>query len=201
MPTIGPIAARLLVVGLAPGRSGANRTGIPFVGDASGDWLFEALETHGVADGVTAAVSTRGAEASVPHLGCCRITNAVRCLPPQNRPTGVERQSCLDYLERDLGLLCRGGRRRAPVAVLALGRFAHDAVLKALRRPGRAAPFAHGALHGLAPNVTLADSYHCSRYNTQTGRLTRPMFHRVLRRLRELLDAGLECGSAREDRY
>lgn len=201
MPAIGPIAARLLVVGLAPGRNGANRTGIPFFGDASGDWLFEALATHGFAEGVNAALSTRRVEARVPQLQGCRITNAVRCLPPQNRPTAAERQSCLDYLERDLGLLFRGGRRRAPVAVLALGRFAHDAVLKALRRPGHAAPFAHGALHGLAPNVTLADSYHCSRYNTQTGRLTRPMFDRVFRRLRELLDAGLERGSAREDRH
>ncbi len=176
---VGPRDGRLLVVGLAPGRHGAHRTGRPFWGDESGDWLYAALQRHGFAE-----VAGAGRP---PRLLNCRITNAVRCLPPGNRPTPAERKQCAAYLYRDLGLLCRGGRRRRPVAILALGRVAHDATLAALARRLASVPFGHGTLHDLAPRVHLVDSYHCSRYNTRTGRLTRPMFDLVFERLKSQL--------------
>jgi uracil-DNA glycosylase family 4 len=152
------------VVGLAPGRTGANRTGIPFTGDDSGTFLF---------DGLAAAGLTRR-----------RITNAVRCLPPGNRPGGDELRRCTPYLERELGELLRGGRRRRPVAVLALGALAHGAVLRALRLRPVDVPFGHGAEHVLAPGALLVASYHPSRLNTRTGRLTAAGFATVLGRVR-----------------
>ncbi|MCC5885321.1 MAG: uracil-DNA glycosylase [Gammaproteobacteria bacterium] len=174
----GPTKSRLLIVGLAPGRLGAHRTGRPFWGDDSGDWLHEALLRHGFA---------RAREGGrPPALKGCRITNAVRCLPPGNRPTSAERRRCSVFLQRDLGELCGGGRRQRPVAILALGRFAHEAVLLGLGRGLSGLPFFHGAEHPLAKGVTLVDSYHCSRYNTRTGRLTWPMFDAVFERLEAL---------------
>lgn len=176
---VGPPDGRLLVVGLAPGRRGAHRTGRPFWGDDSGDWLHAALLRHGFAE---AAGTGRP-----PRLLDCRITNAVRCLPPGNRPTPAERKQCAAYLFRDLGLLCRGGRRRRSVAILALGRVAHDAILAVLGQPLSSMPFGHASLHDLGSRVYLVDSYHCSRYNTRTGRLTRPMFDLVFERLKSCL--------------
>ncbi len=168
--------SRLLVVGLAPGRLGAHRTGHPFWGDDSGDWLYDALLRYGYAEA--------GEAGRPPRLKDCRITNAVRCLPPGNRPTPAERRQCSTFLERDLGELCRGGRRRRPVAVLALGHFAHEAVLSSLGLRLASLPFAHGAAHRLAGGLALVDSFHCSRYNTRTGRLTRSMFDAVFEQLK-----------------
>ncbi len=180
VPPWGARSARLLVVGLAPGRTGANRTGIPFTGDDSGEFLFAGLERFGFAE-------ARPASAPGPRrfrLRDVRITNAVRCLPPGNRPLPAELRDCRPFLQRELGELLAGGRRRRPVAVLALGRVAHEAVLDALARPRRTFPFAHDAAHALASGALLVDSFHPSRYNTCTGRLTVPMFDAVLARLR-----------------
>lgn len=179
VPSVGPATARLLIVGLAPGRMGAHRTGRPFFGDDSGAWLYDALIRFGFA-------TARG-PGRAPRLRNCRITNAVRCLPPDNRPLPEERRRCQPHLLRDLGLLCRSGRRRRSVVILALGGIAHDAVLFALGRPGSAAGFGHGAEHTLAPGVHLLDSYHCSRYNTRTGRLTPSAFDAVFDRIIHLL--------------
>lgn len=154
---------------------GAHRTGRPFFGDDSGVWLHDALIRYGFAE-------DRG-PTRAPRLHHCRITNAVRCLPPGNRPTPEERRRCAPYLLRELGTLCRGGRRRRDVVVLALGRIAHDAILSAVERPVASAAFAHGAEHALGRGVHLLDSYHCSRYNTRTGRLTRSMFDAVFDRI------------------
>lgn len=175
VPSVGSRNARLLIVGLAPGRLGAHRSGRPFWGDDSGDWLHTALLRHGFAE-----AAGRGRP---PRLTACRITNAVRCLPPDNRPTPAERRACSRFLQRELGELCRGGRRRHPVAVLALGRFAHEAVLQGVGLKPASHPFVHAAVHELAAGVKLVDSYHCSRYNTRTGRLTWPMFDAVFERL------------------
>lgn len=164
-----------MIVGLAPGRFGAHRSGRPFWGDDSGDWLHAALQRHGFAEA--------GEAGRPPRLKGCRITNAVRCLPPGNKPTPAERGRCSPFLQRELGELCGGGRRRRPLAVLALGRFAHDAVLLGFGLRLASHPFAHAAMHALPAGVALLDSYHCSRYNTRTGRLTRPMFDAVFERL------------------
>ena len=171
-------------MGLAPGRGGANRTGIPFTGDDSGDFLFAGLVRHGFAEALPAG-------APGPRrfrLRSVRITNAVRCLPPENRPLPAELRTCRPYLRRELGELLRGGRRRRSVAVLALGRVAHEAVLDALGSARRSHPFAHGGVHDLGARAALVDSFHPSRYNTRTGRLTVPMFDAVLSRLRAQLD-------------
>ncbi|HSG91672.1 MAG TPA: uracil-DNA glycosylase family protein [Pseudomonadales bacterium] len=178
VPAQGRVDARLLVVGLAPGAGGANRTGIPFLGDDSGVLLHAALCDHGFA---------RPAAAGGVVLRDTRIVNAVRCVPPANRPTGAERARCRPFLRRDLGWLLRGGRRRRPVAVLALGRVAHESVLDALEFPRGAHAFGHGASHALAPGARLFDSYHPSRYNVNTGRLTRAMLDEVLASLRHHL--------------
>ena len=162
-------------MGLAPGRHGAHRTGRPFWGDDSGDWLHAALLRHGFAEASAAG--------RPPRLTACRITNAVRCLPPGNRPTPAEGRRCSTFLQRDLGELLRAGRRRRPQAVLALGRFAHESVLRCVGLRVAAFPFGHGAVHELSAGVVLVDSYHCSRYNTRTGRLTWPMFDAVFDRL------------------
>lgn len=183
MPAWGSRGADLLLVGLAPGRTGANRTGIPFTGDDSGEFLFQGLERFGFAE-------ARAASASGPRrfrLRDVRITNAARCLPPANRPLPAELRACRPFLLRELGELLGGGRRRRPVAVLALGRVAHEAVLDALGRPRRAHGFAHDAAHELEAGALLVDSFHPSRYNTRTGRLTVPMFDAVLARLRSHL--------------
>lgn len=167
----GASDARLLIVGLAPGKHGANASGLPFHGDASGDFLWSALHERGLAN--------PDGERWQP-IGC-RVTNVVKCLPPQNRPTGDEIDRCKPYLQDELAALPRPG------VVLALGLQAHGALLKALGRVQSHHRFRHAARHDLEPGLNLFDSYHCSRYNTQTGRLTRDMFDRVLDDIRRCL--------------
>ncbi|MFU8820416.1 MAG: uracil-DNA glycosylase [Gammaproteobacteria bacterium] len=170
VPPFGPVAAPLLIVGLAPGMHGANRTGRPFTGDHAGLLLYESLHRLGLANQPTSTAGDDGLEL----LGC-RITNAVKCLPPANKPTPAEVRNCGQWLAAELA----GGR---PKVVLALGRIAHDGVLDALGLRRSICRFAHGAAHELAGHPLLIDSYHCSRYNTQTRRLTETMFMEVLAR-------------------
>lgn len=173
----GDLSARVLVVGLAPGMHGANATGRPFTGDHAGILLYETLHRFGF----SSKAQSRDRHDGLKLLGC-RITNAVKCLPPQNKPTGEEVRSCNPFLRAELGALTAGG------LVLALGRVAHNAVLRALDLRQKDHPFAHGAEHQLPEGRLLLDSYHCSRYNTQTRRLTPVMFRPVVARVRELAD-------------
>jgi uracil-DNA glycosylase family 4 len=179
VPPFGDARARFLVVGLAPGMHGANRTGRPFTGDHAGVLLFATLHRHGFANHAGSADPHDGLE-----LRDCRITNAVKCLPPGNRPLPVEVRECNRYLAAEL-------TTTRPDVVLALGRIAHDAVLIALGLRVREYPFAHHRWHMLPAGTSLIDSYHCSRYNTQTRRLTEAMFDAVIRdvalRLRDLV--------------
>jgi len=172
----GADSARLLIVGLAPGLHGANASGIPFTGDASGAFLFAALRRFGFArDSSEAAVAAR------PQLLDCRITNAVKCLPPQNRPQTDEIKRCNPYLRSEITALSAGS------IVLALGGIAHRAVLMALELPQSWSRFGHLAMADLPGHLKLIDSYHCSRYNLNTRRLTRPMFEQVFERITGLL--------------
>jgi uracil-DNA glycosylase family 4 len=164
----GDPAARLVIVGLAPGMHGANASGRPFTGDYAGILLYETLYDFGFAD----SPISRTAADEITLTGC-RITNAVKCLPPENKPLPAEVANCNGYLAADLAALPRGG------ALLALGRIAHDAALAALGLRRAAYAFGHAARHALPSGVALFDSYHCSRYNTNTGRLTRAMFRGV----------------------
>ena len=173
--SFGDETARLLIVGLAPGMKGANRTGRPFTGDFAGDLLYAALLHHGFASGRYDASPDDGL-----RLVDCRITNAVRCVPPQNKPVGVEIAACRDYLTAEIAAMAR------LEIVLALGRVAHDSVITALDRRRAKTPFRHGATHSL-DGLILADSYHCSRYNTNTGRLTEAMFHDVFKSIRKIV--------------
>jgi uracil-DNA glycosylase family 4 len=169
--------ARLLVVGLAPGFHGANRTGRPFTGDHAGILLYDTLHRCGFASRAESVARDDGLV-----LIDCRIANAVNCVPPQNKPLPEEVRTCNVYLAAEV-------LRLPPRAVIiALGRTAHDAVLMVLERPRAAYAFAHGAEHDLGNGSRLLDSYHCSRYNTQTGRLTAAMFSAVVRRARRYLD-------------
>jgi uracil-DNA glycosylase family 4 len=168
VPAFGPGEAELLIVGLAPGLRGANRTGRPFTGDYAGDLLYATLRKFGLASG-----DYSGHVGDGLALDRARITNAVRCVPPQNKPETAEIAACRPFLAAELAALPRLR------TVLALGAIAHNAVLavKGLRRAGY--PFAHGALHELPDGKLLADSYHCSRLNTNTGTLTTEMFEAV----------------------
>ncbi len=177
VPSFGPSDAALLVVGLAPGLRGANRTGRPFTGDYAGDLLYATLLATGFAAGEYKAAIDDGLT-----LIDCRITNAVRCLPPQNKPVGAEIGNCRPFLIEELQ-----GLPRLRV-VVALGRIAHDSLLRTLGVRLADYPFGHGALHEIG-GLTIADSYHCSRYNTQTGRLTEPMFRQVFERVQALIAA------------
>jgi len=174
----GDPMANFIVVGLAPGMHGANRTGRPFTGDHAGILLYQTLHKFGFA---SLPVSVSADDAL--KLKDCRITNAVKCLPPANKPLPAEVKQCNRYLQAELAATLE----RA--VFLALGRIAHEAVLRALGLKSSAHAFAHGAEHRLAGHRVLIDSYHCSRYNTQTRRLTTPMFERVVGRARELLAA------------
>lgn len=165
----GDPAARLLIVGLAPGMHGANRTGRPFTGDYAGELLYRTLHRHGFASAARAVSADDGL-----NLLDCRITNAVKCVPPQNKPETAEVRRCNRYLAAEIALL------PAQAAILALGAIAHRAVLLAYDLRPAACPFAHGARHRLPGGRTLYDSYHCSRYNTQTHRLTAAMFDTVV---------------------
>lgn len=176
VPPFGEVSAELLIVGLAPGLRGANRTGRPFTGDYAGDLLYATLRKFGLARGDYAGHVGDGLT-----LDRARITNAVRCVPPQNKPEPAEIAACRPFLAAELAALPRLR------AILALGAIAHHAVLaaKGLRRA--AYPFAHGALHQLPDGILLADSYHCSRLNTNTGTLTPEMFEAVFAALTERL--------------
>lgn len=174
VPPFGPAAARLLIVGLAPGMHGANASGRAFTGDHAGILLYATLHRHGFASAPVSAHRGDGL-----RLRDCRIANAVRCLPPANKPIGAEIANCNGFLVDELA-----GRR----LVVALGGVAHRAVCKALGLRQKDLPFAHAAEHRLDA-FTLIDSYHCSRYNTQTGRLTAAMFDAVFARARALLPA------------
>ena len=172
----GDPGARLLIVGLAPGMHGANATGRPFTGDHAGILLYETLHANGFSSQAEAVAADDGLE-----LYDCRITNAVKCLPPQNKPVGAEINSCNRFLSQELADLPDSA------IIIALGSIAHQAVIKSLRLRQRDYPFAHAAEHPLPEGRRLIDSYHCSRYNTQTRRLTPAMFNRVFRRARQLL--------------
>ena len=165
VPSFGPADAKLLIVGLAPGLHGANRTGRPFTGDYAGDLLYATLLKLGLAKGKYEERIDDGLT-----LVGCRIINSVRCVPPQNKPLPVEIATCNRFLKAALD-----GHRNAKV-MLALGAIAHDAALKALGEKKSAFKFGHGARHALISGRVLYDSYHCSRYNTNTGVLTPEMF-------------------------
>jgi uracil-DNA glycosylase family 4 len=176
VPPFGTEAAELLIVGLAPGLRGANRTGRPFTGDYAGDLLYATLRKFGLASGGYAAHRDDGLT-----LDRARITNAVRCVPPQNKPETSEIAACRPFLAAELASLPRLR------AILALGAIAHHAVLAARGLRRAAHPFAHGALHELPDGMLLADSYHCSRLNTNTGTLTTEMFEAVFAAIKERL--------------
>ncbi len=178
VPSFGPADARLLIVGLAPGLKGANRTGRPFTGDYAGDLLYATLEKFGfIAEG---RYDKRPDDGLV--LRDCRITNAVRCVPPENKPETGEVKNCRPFLEPELTA------DPAPKVLLALGAIAHGAVLTTLGLRKSHYPFAHAAQHALPSGHLLADSYHCSRYNTNTGRLTPEMFETVFEGVRQFLE-------------
>jgi uracil-DNA glycosylase len=175
--SFGPRDARLLVVGLAPGLRGANRTGRPFTGDYAGDLLYRTLIDFGFAKGDYQARPDDGLT-----LVDCRITNAVRCVPPENKPTPEEIFTCRRFLSatiKEMPRLC---------AILALGRIAHDTIVLAREARRSEYPFGHGRVHAIGA-LKLFDSYHCSRYNTNTGTLTPAMFRAVFARVRAHLDA------------
>jgi len=172
VPSFGDPDARLLIVGLAPGLQGANRTGRPFTGDFAGDLLYATLLEYGFAKGLYKARPDDGLT-----LIDCRIGNAVRCVPPQNKPLPAEINTCRPFLSATIETMPRLR------AIVALGRVAHESAVKALNLRSSAAPFAHGAIHH-AGKVTLYDSYHCSRYNTNTGVLTPEMFRGVFAKVR-----------------
>ena len=178
VPPFGDAHPELLVVGLAPGMHGANRTGRPFTGDHAGILLYETLFKFGYA---TRAVSESADDGL--KLIRCRISNAVKCLPPENKPLPDEIRMCNGFLRAELARLPRS------TAVLALGLIAHSAVLMALKLKKSAFPFGHGACHALPDGRTLFDSYHCSRYNTQTRRLTAEGFGSVFAAIRDHLEA------------
>jgi uracil-DNA glycosylase family 4 len=170
VPSFGADPARLLIVGLAPGLKGANRTGRPFLGDYAGELLYRTLLKMGLARGRHDPASPDELE-----LVDCMITNAVRCVPPQNKPKPDEIARCRQFLIGRIAALPN------LVTLLAIGRIAHDAILDTLNLKKRDFPFAHGARHALPGGLTLFDSYHCSRQNTNTGRLTTAMFEAVVR--------------------
>ena len=177
VPSFGDERAELLIVGLAPGLRGANRTGRPFTGDHAGTLLYDTLRKFGFAGGVYDA---RPDDGLVLHRA--RITNAVRCVPPQNKPQPAEIATCRRFLAGDLAAADRVR------AILALGAVAHASVIAALGLRRALFPFGHGRLHALPQGGLLADSYHCSRYNTNTGKLTVAMFEAVFAALVQRLD-------------
>jgi uracil-DNA glycosylase family 4 len=182
VPPFGVADPRLLIVGLAPGMHGANRTGRPFTGDYAGILLYRTLHRFGFAsqpESVSADDALR--------LLDCRITNAVKCLPPQNKPETAEIRQCNAYLHGELAGLPEG------TAVLALGNVAHQAVLLAQGLKIKAYPFGHGTRYRLPSGLSLYSSYHCSRYNTQTRRLTAEMFEAVFADIRHYLDGTSPC--------
>jgi uracil-DNA glycosylase len=199
VPSFGPVDAKLLIVGLAPGLRGANFTGRPFTGDWAGDLLYDTLLKFGFAKGKYDERPDDGLT-----LTSCRITNAVRCVPPENKPTPQEISTCRPFLETEIAALPK------LKVILSLGKISHDAVVRTFGKKLSACTFAHGAVHqlgchtgeswdsvnkkhripafaGMTKEVTLIDSYHCSRYNTNTRRLTEDMFHQVFDEIKDLL--------------
>lgn len=177
--SFGALDARLLIVGLAPGMKGANRTGRPFTGDYAGDLLYSTLLKFGFAQGTYRAAPNDGLQ-----LVDARIANAVRCLPPENKPLPAEFTACRPFIQAEIAVMPKLR------VLVALGKGAHDQILRALTvRPAGAYPFIHGRLHKLPTGLMLADSYHCSRYNTNTGRLTTEMFHDVFQGVKKALAA------------
>jgi uracil-DNA glycosylase len=177
VPSFGPKDARILIIGLAPGLQGANRTGRPFTGDYAGVLLYETLLHYGFAKGEYGAHPDDGLT-----LIDCRITNAVRCVPPENKPTPAEINTCRNFL---MPTITEMQKLRA---IVALGRIAHESVVVALHTKKSSAPFKHGGRHNIGGYV-LFSSYHCSRYNTNTGLLTPEMFRSVFATVRSYLDA------------
>jgi uracil-DNA glycosylase len=175
--TFGTLDARLLIVGLAPGLRGANRTGRPFTGDYAGDLLYRTMIDFGFATGVFEARPDDSLT-----LVDTLIANAVRCVPPQNKPLPVEIATCRQFLVPTIASMPR------LAAILVLGRIAHDSTATTLGVRRATVPFGHGAIHQIRPGLTLHDSYHCSRYNTNTGVLTPQMFREVFALVREHLD-------------
>ena len=176
VPSFGPLDARLLIVGLAPGLQGANRTGRPFTGDYAGVLLYDTLARYGFARGPYGAHPGDGLQ-----LTDCRITNAVRCVPPENKPTTVEIATCRDFLKMTIAEMPK------LTTVVALGHVAHNSVVTALGAKKSATPFKHGGKNMLG-SLALFSSYHCSRYNTNTGVLTPEMFRDVFAKVRAFLD-------------
>jgi len=168
VPSFGDVTSELLIVGLAPGVKGANQTGRPFTGDYAGDLLYATLIKFGMARGAYAARRDDGLK-----LLNCRITNAVKCVPPQNKPIGAEVTACRSFLADEIRAM------KNLKVLIALGGLAHGAVLGTLGQRKSAFKFAHNAVHHLPPGPILVNSYHCSRYNTNTGRLTTGMFEQV----------------------
>jgi uracil-DNA glycosylase len=177
VPSFGSTSARLLIVGLAPGLSGANRTGRPFTGDYAGLLLYDTLARYGFSRGTFEGRPDDGLE-----LVDARITNAVRCVPPENKPTGKEITTCRQFLSATIGEMNR------LTAIVVLGRIAHGSAVVALGARPSAVPFGHGATQAIG-TLTLFSSYHCSRYNTNTGVLTPEMFRAVFAKVRQHLDA------------
>lgn len=175
--SFGDPHSRLLIVGLAPGKHGANATGRVFTGDASASLLFETLYKFGFANKATSVALDDGMT-----LKSCRITNAVKCLPPQNKPLAREINQCNRFLRQEIKLLADDS------IILALGVIAHNAVIKALQLVQKHYRFAHHAQYQLPGGLSLIDSYHCSRYNTQTRRLTAEMFEQVFTNIKQVLD-------------
>jgi len=177
VPSFGPSDARLLIVGLAPGLKGAHRTGRPFTGDYAGDLLYATLGEFGYSSGDYASHPDDGLA-----LKDCMITNAVRCVPPKNKPTSAEINTCRQFLINRINALPN------LKVIMALGRIAHESTLKALECRLAAFPFGHAANHDVGNGLSLIDSYHCSRYNTNTGRLTTDMFRDVFQKIGGVLD-------------
>ncbi len=177
VPSFGSVNAKLLVVGLAPGLKGANCTGRPFTGDYAGDLLYATLAEFKFSTGTYAKMANDGLT-----LKDCMITNAVRCVPPQNKPTPAEIKTCRGFFQARIAALPKLR------VLLALGRIAHDQTLAAFELRKADYPFAHGAEHNLSNGLVMFDSYHCSRYNTNTGRLTGDMFRSVFADIRSHLD-------------
>lgn len=189
VPSFGGMDSAFLVVGLAPGLRGANFAGRPFTGDYAGDLLYKALLKFRFAEGKYSAHANDGL-----LLVGCRITNAVRCVPPENKPTPAEMKQCLGFLKSELAAM------KNLRVILSLGKISHDSVIKAYGGKLGDYKFVHGATHELPGGVWLIDSYHCSRYNTNTGRLTEEMFFGVFEKIAGLLKAPTHAAPARGGR-
>ncbi|MEQ9315108.1 MAG: uracil-DNA glycosylase [Henriciella sp.] len=178
VPSFGDQDARLLIVGLAPGVTGANKTGRPFTGDWAGDLLYATIDKMGFSKGEYAAKPTDGLK-----LKDAMITNAVRCVPPANKPVGAEVNACRQFLKSRIAALPKLR------IILCLGKVAHDSVCRAHKMKIRDHPFGHGVEYNAPNGMIIISSYHCSRYNTNTGRLTAEMFETVFSRAKELMEA------------